>query len=138
MRLVKKKPGRGKNGDWGLEIEQSLISNLYSIKLYLFRGKFLHNGAAADGNSILVQRIKDLFAITSRVHQFSFPQNSQVMRNRRLGDACLGHNIAHAEPPAAEQAHDMLAGLIRHRFSKSNRIHSNHIDNRLFDSDYTD
>lgn len=97
----------------------------------------MHKVTTADGDGVLVEGVEDLFAVAAHVYQLGVAEDAEVMGDGGLGDAGPGYNVANAKPLAAEQAHNVLAGLIRHCFGKGNRVHSSHIDNCLFDKDYT-
>jgi hypothetical protein len=86
------------------------------------RCKIEHQRSAAVGQAFLVEHVEGLFAFVARTDQPGFPQDSQVMRDGRLGDVQLLDDLIDRQPLAADQCHDLLAGIVSQGLGEFNRF----------------
>lgn len=96
-------------------------------------GEVLCQCTTSGSHFRLVHCVKDLFTLAAHFHQVGSFKNAQVMRYRRLRNVQRINDFTHAEPLAAAEAHDFLAGPISQGFGKKYRVNQwiGHIDNRL-------
>lgn len=89
---------------------------------FAFRRKLDHQLPTADCDVFLVQRIKGLLAFFADIDQARIAQDRQVMRDGRLRETNLLHDLVHRQPTATTLAHDLLASLVRNGFGKQDWI----------------
>ena len=81
-----------------------------------------HDLPAANGDAFLFQSIERLLALFADIHKVRVAQNGEVMRDRRLREANLFHDLVDRLPTTTTLAHDLLASFIGDRFGKKDRI----------------
>jgi hypothetical protein len=94
----------------------------------------LRQCTAAAGYPALIEGVENLLAFAAHRYEAGFAQDAQVVRDGGLGDVQGFHDLVDAEPLAAAQAHDLLAGVVSERLGKIYRVYgaSYHIDNLLY------
>jgi hypothetical protein len=95
--------------------KKSLLFTTNDVFLW---GKALHQNGTAKCYFFLIERIKDLLPFPPRFHQSGFSEYTQMVGDRRLGDADPFDHVIHAKPMAAQQAHYLLASSVSHRLGK--------------------
>ena len=98
-----------------------------------FRCKVEHQGATAVGQPFLVEHVEGLFAFLPHLDKPGVPQDSQMVRDCRLGDVQPLDDLVDREPLAADQSHDLLPGIVGQGFGEFDRLRFFHIHRRLFD-----
>jgi hypothetical protein len=85
--------------------------------------------AAARDDFLLVQNIKNLFAILAALDQARLAQDCQVMRNGRLRNFYFLRDVAHGTPVATAEAHDFLPRRISDSSPELSGTIFNHAEN---------